>query len=247
MILEYRLLELDVVDSTNLEAKRIAKTNPSDNYVIWSHAQTNGRGRKNKSWVSSPGNLFMSILYCHNYSLINLSTLSLVVGVSLITSLERVFGNNFKNNISLKWPNDVLLGGKKIAGILVENISECNRNFLVIGIGINIFSYPLELQEKVTSIVASGYIIDRNFSHLINIIINNFDFYRKKWEEYGFKSIKQLWLDKAFGLNKTITVNYGGKYNQGIFVSIDDSGALVIRSKDDIIFYYSLQEVFFSN
>lgn len=206
--------------------------------------QTAGKGRNNKKWISCAGNLFMSIVCKHNCLPAKLSELSLVSGVAFTITLEQLLSVKIDSNISisLTWPNDVFLNKKKVAGIIIENICEHNRNFFIVGIGLNIITAPTMLSQSTTSIMETiskvGYRINFNCYDLVNKITENFHYYKEKWKTEGFKAIKPLWLSKALGLNKPIAVSYSNKHKHGIFCGIDDSGALLVKSKYNNVIAY---------
>ncbi|MEI7670065.1 MAG: biotin--[acetyl-CoA-carboxylase] ligase, partial [Pseudomonadota bacterium] len=145
LINDYHLLAFDSLDSTNEEAKRLAANGGMHGAVIWSKLQTDGKGRMGRKWVSEEGNLFCSILLSPDTDIQSFSQLSFVASVAAIETIRSILPDEAEN-INCKWPNDILMNGKKIGGILLESFetidsskSENNKTrWVVVGIGINI-------------------------------------------------------------------------------------------------------------
>ncbi len=231
---KYKLLVLDEIDSTNSEALRIARTCPSENYVIWAKNQTKSRGRNGKIWYSNLGNLHVSILLRHNINLAYIPQLSFIVSIAVYKTINSLASKS-KNSIQLKWPNDILVNAKKISGILLESISLNNNNYLVIGIGININTNPINIGQVATNLSNENIEI-RSLEEMLNLLMINFEKYFAQWKKEGFNKIRQYWLRRAYMLNKQITVNNGNSKVTGIFKNIDENGAIKIQlSSGDII------------
>ncbi|WP_214241864.1 biotin--[acetyl-CoA-carboxylase] ligase [Wolbachia pipientis] len=140
-------------------------------------------------------------------------------------------------NLQYKWPNDVLIDGKKISGILLERKS--NSNWLIIGIGININHAPLPGTTCISNYGESVSNID-----LLKELIINFNKLRKQWLFDGFYAIREMWLKKAFKMNEQISVKLSDKLYEGIFADIDKSGKLVLQQKDGSLIYFDAGELF---
>ncbi len=143
----FNLLMFDDIDSTNTEAKRLAECSVDGDFVIWAKSQNNGRGRAGKEWISEEGNLYMSLLLRPRCAFVHYSEISFVTAISVGEVIfDLVAGcEGFKEMTSgYKWPNDILVDGKKISGILLEtlpySVSNSEERWLIIGIGINITS-----------------------------------------------------------------------------------------------------------
>jgi BirA family biotin operon repressor/biotin-[acetyl-CoA-carboxylase] ligase len=154
----YRLLRLETVDSTNAEARRRAEGGEPGPLWIWSLRQSAGRGRYGRQWQSQHGNLFASLLIGLGCSLKTAGQLALLAGVVTYDTAAKLLPDGARSELLLKWPNDVLLKGGKVAGMLIEGVSEAAPNHckVVIGTGINLASYPPELEQPATSLAAHG-------------------------------------------------------------------------------------------
>lgn len=140
-------------------------------------------------------------------------------------------------NLQYKWPNDVLIDGKKISGILLEKKS--NSNWLIIGIGINVNHALLPGTTCISNYGGSVSNID-----LLKKLIINFNKLRKQWLFDGFHAIREMWLKKAFKMNEQISVKLVDKLYEGIFADIDKSGKLVLQQKDGSLIYFDAGELF---
>lgn len=147
--------------------------------------------------------------------------------------------DQFINDLNLqhKWPNDILIDGKKISGILVEKKS--NSNWLIIGIGINVNHAPLPGTTCISNYGESVSNMD-----LLKELIINFNKLRKQWLFDGFYAIREMWLKKAFKMNEQISVKLADKLYEGIFADIDKSGKLVLQQKDGSLIYFDAGELF---
>lgn len=242
----YNLIILDETDSTNNEAKKLAANNPSGNFVISTQHQTNGRGRYGKSWESLEGNLYFSILLDSETFITKQTDLSFVSALSVYNAIRvtRLY-SKLDFDISLKWPNDVLIDGAKVSGILLESVRVHNRQKLIIGIGINVLASPnLDTQYQTTSIFKST---QKHYttSYILNIVMSSFMHYYKLWETKGFLYIRHLWLKKAYHQDKMILVNDGTNKISGIFQDVDTHGAMRIKLASGEIHTISVGEIFF--
>ena len=227
----YDYLELE---STNdLAMQLLNNNNLKHNEIILARKQTIGRGRYGKRWVSPSGNLYFSLIIDKKDNLATMSNLAFLSIVALGNTLIKL-DNNI--NIQYKWPNDLIKDNKKIAGILLES---SKFNSIIIGIGINIVSYPKDIEYDAGKLGIKIRIED-----LLTKIIDNFDILYNKWIDFGFTPIKNQWIEKAYNLNKVTCVNLNNKKITGIFQDIDDQGNLVLRLDDGSLKLISSGEVY---
>lgn len=228
---DYHLLSYDAVDSTNEEAKRLAAGGGSHGAVIWAKQQTNGRGRMGREWVSPDGNLYVSILLEPKCEEEDAGQLSFVAAVAAQEALAPVVPDSA---VTLKWPNDILLDGKKVGGILLESFhapdsdnSHKLHKWLVVGVGINIESYPDKtlypatcLKEAGVEIISAKIVLSR----FVYNFITQYDLWRKK----GFAPVRKAWLAHAHGVGDKIEVRLPKEQFSGVFTGIDKQGMLQI-------------------
>ncbi len=244
---EYNLLIYEDVDSTNSEALRLAKAGVNGNFIIWARHQLNGRGRNNRQWLSGKDNLYLSILLIPDCRLEILPQLSFVTAIAVYDALASIFKKNqIQANLSLKWPNDVLVNDSKVAGILLEsiNVPAFQRHYLVIGIGINVGSAPQINDRKTNCLkdiigheIETGYVLDK--------VIAYFDLYYSEWKAKGFIQTRKTWLKRAHNLNSVVTIDSGSNRVSGIFQDIDFSGAIRIKLACGRIYSLNAGEIFF--
>lgn len=220
---KYKLLVFDEIDSTNSEGIRIAKTCPNENYVLLAKNQTQSRGRTNKTWYSSLGNLHSTILLHHHIDSQYISQLSFVTAVAVHSTITALPSKK-TNNIILKWPNDVLINNKKVSGILIESI----KNYLIIGVGINIIVSPVSVDQEITNLSSEGITL-LNPEEVLGIYITKFEKYFNIWKNQGFSKIKQYWLKASYKLGEQITINDGNAKVTGAFMGLEIDGAIKLQ------------------
>lgn len=242
-IFDFKLYE--ELDSTNNEAKRYIANPPSSSHtIICARKQTSGRGKYGNSWVSQEGNLFCSIIIPNTKELSEMSQLSFVTSCALEKTIGSIIKeNNLEQKIELKWPNDVLLEGKKISGILLETTGS-RSEYLIIGIGINLLYSP-ELPDILTTNLKSEGIKQLDYSVVIDKLITNFVEYYHNWLETGFLGIREYWLKKAYNLGKNTVIKLPNSIIKGKFIDIDLTGQMMIKLDTGQIKPISSGDVFF--
>ncbi len=244
----YTLIPLDSIDSTNAEAVRHASTVPAgetNNIVIWAHEQTGGRGRRGRTWVSPQGNLYCSILVRPKCPISHAAQTGYVAALA-VYDLMRFYCPEMCA-IETKWPNDLLINGKKASGILLESSSTTDGNvhWLVVGIGVNIRSFPENTPYAATSLNNER---DRpvTVADALMRLMTAYEYWYQMWLAEGFSAIREHWIGKARGIGEEIIVRLDKKELSGIFAGIDHNGALILR-KDTGDQHISAGEVFFPN
>ncbi|MDG1436239.1 MAG: biotin--[acetyl-CoA-carboxylase] ligase [Rickettsiaceae bacterium] len=229
----YNILDFETVDSTNSEALRLASSGVRGDFLIRSQQQTGGRGQKGREWVSINGNLHASILLESPALPKNNPQLSFVIANAMYDSIFALAKEHKASiNIELKWPNDILIEGKKVAGILLESINFQNKTNVVIGFGVNVAKAPSSLGQQFTCLFDEGIILD-NSDVFLDILMNNFNKLYQKWcLDNNFISTRKNWMQHAHNLNKVITINDGVDSISGEFKEIDDDGALCLQLED---------------
>jgi BirA family transcriptional regulator, biotin operon repressor / biotin---[acetyl-CoA-carboxylase] ligase len=234
------LVELDTVGSTNDHAKTLARNGYPHGTIVWAHTQTAGRGRQGNSWLSLPGNLFMTVILRPDRNASVTGQLSFVIAVALAEALKEVLPPSAQ--ISLKWPNDLLLNGRKAAGILLE--TELNGvqpvNWIVAGIGVNVTDAPegaASLKSLGVTGVEAGHVLER-LSVRIRMLY-------ELWLKKGFEPIREEWLRYAHNMGTTINVRLPKETVSGKFVGIDSMGTLQLDLADGTRRDISSGEVFF--
>jgi BirA family biotin operon repressor/biotin-[acetyl-CoA-carboxylase] ligase len=244
---KYNLLIYDHLDSTNSEALRLAHNGVKGNHVIFAKLQTDGRGRHGKHWDSPEGNFYLSLLLDPIFTVQSGAELSFVTSLAVKDAIMYVLGINYLN-ISFKWPNDILLNGKKLGGILLESSSTPQKNipdWFIVGVGINLMHYPNEADYPATSLKDEGF-GEVPVNLVLNAFMESFST-RYMWRNRGFNTLRLEWVNNAFNLNKPVTVIFKGEKLQGIFEDIDEAGSLLMRLPDGQIKKIVAGEVFFES
>lgn len=227
LLKDYHLLSFDSLDSTNEEAKRLARAGGGHGAVIWAKRQSEGKGRMGRTWLSSEGNLFVSVLLQPQKPMAELAQLSFVAAIAALESVAPLLSDN--TLLQTKWPNDILLSGRKFGGILLESFHTDNSDYpwVVVGLGINVDSYPPRtefpatcLKEAGVELVSAKIILSRFIHHFIE----RYD----EWNSKGFAGIRKCWLPHAWNLNKPIVARLPDGKMEGIFEGIDANGSLLL-------------------
>jgi BirA family biotin operon repressor/biotin-[acetyl-CoA-carboxylase] ligase len=228
------LHHFDDIDSTNEEARRMAAAGMRGPAWIYADTQSAGRGRRGRAWMSEPGNLFCTHLFAPECPMPKAAELSFVTALAVFDAVDAAG----LQGLALKWPNDLLVDGAKVSGILIESAPgpaghQDQDPLLAIGIGINIARAPDETPYPATSLAAHGMSVTP--LSLLTVLANAFIARCRQWNKgAGFALIRQEWLERARGLGGPITVRLHDRVIEGEFLSLDDDGALEIRAGDKV-------------
>ncbi|MEZ5839633.1 MAG: biotin--[acetyl-CoA-carboxylase] ligase [Hyphomicrobiales bacterium] len=223
-------IALAEVDSTNAEALRRLNSGETPPFWLTADRQIAGRGRRGRGWTSEPGNLYSSLVLLDPAPPAHVGELPLVIGLAAHRAVSRVAGLP-ADALTVKWPNDLLLGGSKIAGILIEAVPFAGRRAVVIGIGINVGHHPAGTEWPATDLATAGAAIDTEA--MFGLLAGAIGETLAKWNEgAGFAAIRRAWLDAAFGVGEPIVVRLPQTTVSGHFSTIDRDGRLVLRHAD---------------
>lgn len=189
---------------------------------LWLRAetQTEGRGRLDRAWQSPAGNLYCSTLVRIQPFDPAPPTLSLAVGLAVWQTVEEVLPGRAR----IKWPNDILVGGAKLSGMLLERSGDA----IVIGIGLNVMAHPTLADRLTTSLWAQGA-VDAEASDIVHQLSSRFGEQLHIWRTYGLGPIRTSWLHAAHESGTPLSVNLpDGTHFEGAFCTLDDSGALIV-------------------
>lgn len=218
---------LDSVDSTNAEALRAIGQGASAPFLVLAERQVSGRGRRGRKWVSPfAENLYYSLVLRIDGGMRELEGLSLVVGLAVMQAL-RNFG---VSSAGLKWPNDVLVANKKVAGILLELVGDpADVCHVVLGIGINVNMQKAdEVDQQWTSIrLESGNSIDRNA--LVGELSAQLNSYIQRHQSKGFSTLRAEWEANHLWQDRSVSLIAGSNQIDGVVVGIDSQGALRLK------------------
>jgi len=239
----YRLEAHETIGSTNARALELAQSGERGPVWIVSDHQLSGRGRRGRAWETPKGNLAASLLLAEGVELANAATLGFVAGLALSDALARVAsgldlavgvdGADAQGaRFELKWPNDVLLHGAKLAGILLEStLLAGDRAAVAIGIGVNVVAHPGGLPYPATSLSERGS--DATAQHLFAALSAAWVENMAVWNgARGLRDVRKLWLRRAAGIGAEVSVRAEGRVVRGRFETIDEECRFVIREAD---------------
>jgi BirA family biotin operon repressor/biotin-[acetyl-CoA-carboxylase] ligase len=222
-----RLIAHDTVGSTNTEA--LARGRSGDAGPLWVTAvrQTAGRGRRGNVWTSEPGNLYASLLLTDPAPPAHLLELCFVVALAVRDGVCSA-GPQLSAKLKLKWPNDLLLYGAKLAGILIEAETVGGRTITAAGIGVNCAHHPDNLVYPATSLAAHGAAIAP--AELMRLLSGTMVDRIAQWDRgRGFTAIRSEWLPHAAGIGGDIHVRLADRELSGTFETLDPTGRLMLR------------------
>jgi BirA family biotin operon repressor/biotin-[acetyl-CoA-carboxylase] ligase len=218
------------LDSTNITARDMAAAGAADGTAVIAEAQRRGRGRLGRSWASPAGkNLYLSVLVRGDVPLEHVAQLSLLSGVAACETVRQWC------RAEIKWPNDVLIDGRKVVGILAELHGSGAERTVVLGIGVNLNAtlddFPEELRDKAGSVsLATGAAVDR--AHFAGRLLNALETRYEQWSREGFAPIAAAWRSLTPLIGREIRVQEPGALVEGTVIDIDDEGALRLRLAD---------------
>ncbi|MDH3234965.1 MAG: biotin--[acetyl-CoA-carboxylase] ligase [Alphaproteobacteria bacterium] len=224
----YTLVQRGSVASTNDVAKDLAANGAREGTLVVADTQSAGRGRRGKPWTSPAGNLYMSVVMRPNCAPVTAVQLGFVAGVALWDAIADCDDPGIP--LKLKWPNDVLLDGRKVSGILLESATKTDGllDWVVLGIGVNLAYHPSDAQWPAADLSQTrDHPAPQDF---LPIVATRLLDYYLCWDEEGFGPIRCLWLEESFfAPGDRVTVGGGEAALEGTFEDIDESGALILR------------------
>lgn len=222
----YRLQSHDRLGSTNDEAKALAAGGAEEGTLVWALAQSQGRGRQGRAWVSLPGNLYASIVLKPETR----ASVAAQLGFAAALAVREACLDFVPDAaITFKWPNDVLLGGRKLAGILLESQlrGDGRLSWLVMGIGINLATYPATANYPATALSTTG--IEVAPEAMLTALARRFLAWYERWRAAAaFAPLRAAWLGQAQGIGQEISVRLPACALSGRFTGLDTDGALLL-------------------
>jgi BirA family biotin operon repressor/biotin-[acetyl-CoA-carboxylase] ligase len=218
----WRVQVLGTTPSTQDMVRALAETGEPEGLAIQSLIQTSGRGRHGNEWSSPMGNLYMSLLLRPECKAGEAAQMAFVTALALSDAIDRVITDGPKK--TLKWPNDVLIDGRKVSGILLETkIGAHGRiDYLIIGTGVNIFAPPPDAASLDT--VKKDRIAVNIFR---DIYLERLQDRYTGWRNKGFAPIREAWLKQAHGIDENMKIRLPEITYEGVFRGIDEHGALI--------------------
>ena len=221
----YRRIAFGSVASTNDEARRLAEAGASECLVVTGERQTAGRGRQGRSWISPHGGLYASFLLRPAVKPAEAGAFGFGAAVAVAEMVEALAP---RAAAKCKWPNDVLVEGKKIAGILLESRGTPETlDWLIAGIGVNVADAPDNAAWTATSLAALGSVAP--VEQALAALAARLDYWYRKWLGVGFAPLREAWLSRAHALGETLRIKRNGDERKGKFLGLDAGGSLLLE------------------
>jgi len=234
---------LDEIDSTNAEARRRAEAGARGPVWITAKRQTAGRGRRGRSWETGEGNLAATLLMVTDRPAAEAAQLSFVAALAVADLASAYVPASL---VTLKWPNDPLIAGKKTAGILVESGAHpAGGLWLAVGIGVNLATPPEHTDRPATAF--SEHMVAPPPSPILALsrLVEAFEQWRELWERLGFAPIADAWTKRAHGIGEACEARLPGETIAGVAEGLDADGALRLRTRSGVVRRITAGEVFF--
>jgi len=224
----YRLVALDSVGSTMDEARARAVAGAEDGTLIWAREQTAGRGRMGRGWASPRGNLYFSLILRPDCPPAQAAQLGFIAAMAVGEAIGSVAP---PLDVTYKWPNDVLLSDRKVAGILMESLAlpDGGLDYLLLGCGVNVGTFPKDAAFPATSLRYEGTPASVTEVEVLEGFSRFFLAWVNRWLDDGFARIRLAWLDHAAFLGERIEVRLPREYLAGRFKDLDAEGHLVLQ------------------
>jgi len=221
----WRLEVFEELASTSTECTERARAGEAGGLAVLAYRQTAGLGSRGRAWQAPEGNLNLSVLLRPQRPAAEAGMFALLAGVAVAEALEALT----QLKMVLKWPNDVLLGQAKLAGILIDAApSGVGLDWLVIGIGINLREAPSIAGKQTTALGQHG--VDRGPQPVAEAVLERLEY----WRDAPSAAIMEAWLSRAHGIGMPIEVSAGGKLLQGSFAGLTPAGELLLQCENRI-------------
>lgn len=221
----FRFERHSALESTNTRAMDLARAGEVGGLWVLADVQTGGRGRRGRAWVSPKGNLFASVLLIDPGPRERLGELPMVAAVALAEAVDRAVGSI--GLARLKWPNDLLVDGGKLSGILLEaQALSGGRTGVVCGFGVNVVAHPQIDAYATTDLTALGFRVSAEM--MFERLAEQFALWLGHWQRDGFEPVREAWMKRALRLGEKIAVRMGEELIEGRFAEIDERGQMVL-------------------
>ncbi len=234
------------LDSTNAEAIRRARNGERGPIWFLTHEQTQSRARRGRPWDSGTGNFSASLLIRPEGGPEQAALRSFIAALALRDALIEVCGR--EDIFTLKWPNDVLLNNRKLAGILLEGGTDASGAYLCIGIGVNLANEPAAsfIEEGALPPISLRSVIGTKVDPetFLASLATAFARWEMQFQQYGFAPIRTAWLNHATRLGEVITAKLMDRTEVGTFETVDETGAIVLRTSKGLL-HLPAAEIYF--
>ena len=235
----------DEIDSTNAEARRRAEAGEAGPVWITALRQTAGRGRRGRAWDSPTGNLAATLLFVTAMPAADAAQVSFVAALAVADLAEACLGPGVGR---LKWPNDLMIHGRKASGILVESGARPDgKLWLAVGIGVNLATYPTEVERPACAFAEFMTAPPPKPRDALEILARSFETWHQIWQREGFAPIGAAWTRVAHGLGEPCVARLPNQTYRGIAEGLDPDGALRLKLDDGAVLRITAGDVFFGD
>lgn len=240
------VLLLDQIDSTNAEVRRRAEAGETGPLWIVARRQSEGRGRRGRRWESDTGNLFATLLTVTRKAPAEAAQVTFIAALAVADLLDAFAAPGV---ISIKWPNDVLIEGRKASGILVESgPHETGGLWLAVGIGVNLAHAPDETERPAVALaqhLRNDVAYTPTPEVAAGVLAEAFAVWQGRWEALGFQPVLDAWIARCGGLHGPATARLGHETITGVADGVEADGALRLKLPDGTLRLVSAGDVFF--
>jgi len=237
---------LEETDSTNAEARRLAEAGESGPLWIVARRQTAGRGRRGREWIDQSGNLSATLLTTLRRLPAEAAQLTFVAALAVADLVDSFVPPSL---VTIKWPNDILLAGDKVSGILIESGAHANGSlWLAVGIGVNLARAPSGTDRRATALadhLRGDVTAVPTIEAAASALARTFAVWMERWETLGFQPVLDAWAARAPGLDGPAVARLGHETVSGRAEGLDADGALRLRLADGSLRLISAGDVFF--
>jgi BirA family biotin operon repressor/biotin-[acetyl-CoA-carboxylase] ligase len=224
-----KIIHFKKIDSTNQYALNLIKQNVTEGTVVISDIQTKGRGRKKRFWDSPLGGLWFSIILYPRIQTEKAMLITMTASISISQAIKKITGLDTE----IKWPNDILLNGKKLCGVLTELESEKNSiKYAVIGIGINVNNKISEKLKDIAISIKNVKGVDISYTDLFKEILKRCDYNYKILKTENYDNIRKIWISLTKIIDKKVEINQENRIIYGKVCDIDENGHLIIQTPE---------------
>ena len=233
----------DALDSTNAEARRRAESGEAGPLWIMALTQTAGRGRRGRAWETAHGNLAATLLFTTVLPPAEAAQVSFVAALAAADLADHYVG---VGTAALKWPNDLMIDGRKAAGILVESGTRDDGTlWLAVGMGVNLAHAPKNLERPAIAFSERLTIPPPQPTVALGVLAESFEKWRDLWSASGFAPIAKAWSARAYGLGQACEARLPNQTHRGVAEGLDEDGALRLRLADGAVLRITAGDVFF--
>ncbi|WGM38750.1 biotin--[acetyl-CoA-carboxylase] ligase [Caulobacter sp. NIBR1757] len=240
------IIAYDEIDSTNAEARRRAEAGEMGPVWLTARRQTAGRGRRGRAWETGQGrNLAATLLLTTQRPPGEAAQISFVAALAVAELADAYVPASL---VTLKWPNDPLIGGRKTSGVLIESgPSPLGGLWLAVGIGVNLAEAPENPERPATTFAAHMTAPPPAPLDALTVLATAFARWQEVWDRFGFPAIADAWMRRAHGIGEPCVARLGNETVEGVAEGLDPDGSLRLRLPDGMLRRITAGDVFFGD